>query len=126
MGWKKWNGKEVTKEFEDACSGALENAVQATGEVSDQQVPHDTGQLSQSKFISVDPDNKLKVWIGYGGGGNTGIPEVPYAVWWHENRANFQKGRKHSYLRDPMKTHFPKYAIREFKKIGLKVTVSHG
>jgi hypothetical protein len=120
MSWKKWRGKQVEKEFNKAASEAVENAIRATGEVSDQQVPHDTGELSQSKFISVDPNNELKVWIGYGGGGNTGIPEVPYAAWWHENPANFQKGRKSQYLRDPVKTHLPKYLITELKKLGLK------
>lgn len=120
MGWKNWNGRELTKEFKQSASKAVENAVQATGEVSDSQVPHDTGQLSQSKFVAVDPDNELKVWIGYGGGGNTGIPEIPYAVRWHEERANFQKGRKSQYLRDPVKTHLPKYLMRELKKLGLK------
>ena len=120
MSWKRWNGKQVARNFEEAGSKAVENAVRATGEVSDQQVPHDTGELSQSKFISVDPDNKLKTWIGYGGSGNTGIPLVPYAVRWHEERANFQKGRKSQYLRDPVKTHLPKYLMRELKKIGLR------
>lgn len=120
MSWKEWNGKQVEREFEKAASKAVENAVQATGEVSDKQAPHDTGELLQSKFVAVDPNNKLKVWIGYGGSGNTGIPLVPYAAWWHENPANFQKGRKHNYLRDPVKTHLPKYLIRELKKIGLR------
>ncbi len=118
--WEKWNGKQVEKEFNKLAGKAVQNAVEVTGEVSDSQVPHDTGELSQSRFIDRDPDNELKTWIGYGGGGNTGLALVPYARKWHETPANFQKGRKSQFLRDPVKQVLPRALMTELKKIGLK------
>lgn len=120
MTWKRWKGKGVTAQFVKAAGDAVENAVHTTGEQSDTQVPHDTGELMQSKTIMRDPNNSLRTWIGYGGGGVSGIAKVPYAKWWHENPANFQKGRKHNYLRDPAKTTLTMVLKTELLKIGLK------
>lgn len=119
MSWSKWNGKEVTASFVQAASKAVESAVHTTGEQSDAQVPHDTGELMQSKTIMRDPSNILETWIGYGGG-VSGITKVPYALKWHEIPANFQKGKKHNYLRDPVKTTLPGALKIELRKIGLK------
>lgn len=120
MSWTKWNGDKVTKEFTEAASQAMVRAVESTGAVSDQQVPHDEGLLQASKHIAKDPNNPLIVHIGYGGGGVTPDPIVPYAKRWHEVPANFKKGRKHNYLRDPVKINLPVYLKQELKKVGLK------
>ena len=120
MSWTKWSGKAVEQTFTKACSDAVLKAAEATGAISDQQVPHDEGFLQSSKYIGRDPNNSLVVHIGYGGGGVTGFPIVPYAIKWHENPANFQKGRKHNYLRDPMKINYPKYLKQTLNQIGLK------
>ena len=116
MSWKNWRGKELRGLAEQKASEALYKAAQATGAVSDQQVPHDEGTLQNSKFIAVNPNNKLEVVISYGGGQGTGYPRVPYAVRWHENAANFQKGRKKNYLRDPIKNFAPKAVKKELQK----------
>jgi len=91
-------------------------AAEATGEVADQQIPLDTGHLKSSKVIDGED---MTVVISYGYGGTTGKTKVPYAVRWHENRANFQHGRKKNYLRDPLKTVAP-VALRKaiIKEVG--------
>jgi hypothetical protein len=119
MSWITWHGDRVIQRFRQASMDALESAVERVGQVSDQQVPHDEGWLQASKTIIRD-DAKGQVAIGYGGGGNSGFPEVPYAVKWHEIPANFQKGRKHNYLRDPVKTELPKWIRHEFRLRGVK------
>ena len=117
MSWKYFRGKELTKRVENEVSDALYRAAEATGAVSDQQVPHDEGTLQRSKFIKVDPQNPLNVVLSYGGGQGTGYPRVPYAVKWHENSANFQKGRKKNYLRDPIKNFAPQAVKKELQKV---------
>lgn len=87
---------------ETAMANGVMEATEAIGAISDQQVPHDEGYLMRSKTLKANPRNKLEVAISYGGGSGTGYPRVPYAVKWHENDANFQKGRKSNYLRDPV------------------------
>ena len=102
MSWKSFHGQRLIGRTESAMADAVENATEAIGAISDQQVPHDEGVLQGSKTIKANPRNKLEVAISYGGGAGTGFPRVPYAVRWHENDANFQKGRKSNYLRDPV------------------------
>lgn len=104
MSWQKWNGDKILNILESDLSEANMDAMQAVGEISDQQVPHDEGTLQASKVVMKDPNNPLKVYLAYGGGGVSGFVEVPYARRWHEVPANFGKGRKHNYLRDPMKS----------------------
>lgn len=104
MSWQKWNGDKILNILESDLSEANMDAMQAVGEISDQQVPHDEGILQASKVVMKDPNNPLKVYLAYGGGGVSGFVEVPYARRWHEVPANFGKGRKHNYLRDPMKS----------------------
>ena len=119
MIWKVWHGDRVMSQFRRSTLDAVERAVQRTGQVADQQVPHDEGILQGSKHIARDEAN-MSVSIGYGGGGVTGLPIVPYALKWHEVPANFQKGRKHNYLRDPFRSELPKHMKAEFTKRGLK------
>jgi hypothetical protein len=103
MSWKDWKGVQAEKMFVDYSNKVVDQALQAVGTLSDQQVPHDEGTLSISRTVKVE-DGVGK--IGYGGGPGTGHPIVPYAIKWHEESANFQKGRKHNYLRDPFNQNF--------------------
>ena len=102
MSWKSFHGQRLIERTESAMARAVLDATEAIGMISDQQVPHDEGILQGSKIVKANPADKLEVAISYGGGSGTGHPRVPYAVRWHENDANFQKGRKSNYLRDPV------------------------
>ena len=102
MSWKSFHGRRLIQRTEDAMADGVMNATEAIGAISDQQVPHDEGTLQGSKSIKANPRKRMQVAISYGGGAGTGFPRVPYAVKWHENDANFQKGRKSNYLRDPV------------------------
>lgn len=53
------------------------------------QVPLDTGALSRSGMVDSDG---LQATVSF---------DTPYAVRWHEEQANFQRGRKNKYLEDP-------------------------
>ncbi len=70
-------------------------------EAAKQQVPHDEGTLERSGMVVMAPEPDAAGVICFGGGPGTGHPIVPYAIRWHENSANFQKGRKRFYLKDP-------------------------
>ena len=102
MSWKSFHGQRLIERTESAMARAVIDATEAIGMISDQQVPHDEGILQGSKVVKANPADKLEVAISYGGGAGTGHPRVPYAFKWHENDANFQKGRKSNYLRDPV------------------------
>ena len=102
MSWKSFHGQRLIERTESAMARAVIDTGEAIGMISDQQVPHDEGILQGSKIVKANPTDKLEVAISYGGGAGTGHPRVPYAFKWHENDANFQKGRKSNYLRDPV------------------------
>ena len=111
--WKNWKGKQVLQTAIRSQEQAIKKALQEVGRHADQEVPHDEGMLQQSKHIDTQiSGTKVEGVISYGGGQGTGFVRVPYAIRWHENNANFQKGRKKNYLRDP----FNKYARKEFEK----------
>lgn len=57
---------------------------------SQKQVPLDTGALLRSGTVEADG---LQATISY---------DTPYAARWHEQQANFQRGRKRKYLEDPV------------------------
>lgn len=118
MSWKIWHGRRVINEFSQIVGDAVQDAVEATGDYADNnEVPHDKGDLVRSKHI----ERKGAVtWIGYGGGGISGKPIVPYARRWHWEKANFQKGRKFRYLIDPMRKKYPNFLKRAVQKRGLK------
>lgn len=102
--WKYFRGSEAIQRAECATEQAIRETLEIVGEQSDQQIPLDEGTLKNSKVIKV----KGKAgFISYGGGSGTGFPRVPYAKRWHENSANFQRGRKHRYLVDPMNQYGP-------------------
>lgn len=111
-----WKGDKLVADTVEAASKGAEDTAQEIGAIADQQVPHDDGWLQDSKTIKKDPSDKLTVQIGYGGGYQSGRPEVPYAIKWHETPADFQKGRKHNYLRDPVKQEGAQSMRRNLKK----------
>lgn len=115
MSWKRWRGKELINRVKGLSSKALIDTANAVKAESNQQVPHDEGTLQQTITVMANPANKLEVKIGYGGGGLSGFPIVPYAVKWHETPANFQKGRKHNYLRDPFNSIVPTHLRKNAK-----------
>lgn len=117
MSWTKWNGKSLKAKMLASVSEAVYDTAEQVGAQSDQEVPHDEGTLMQTKTIMVDPSNPTHVHIGYGGGSVSGFPIVPYAVKWHETPANFQKGRKHNYLRDPLNQVAPRALMNNLKKV---------
>lgn len=118
--WKNWNGKQVIKDHRKGCSDALYLAGQRMANQVLQEIPHDEGSLQDTVMVKLDPANDLTVVIAAGGGGASGMPEIPYAIKWHENDANFQKGRKSQYIRDPLKQVMPKALREELQKKGLK------
>lgn len=107
MSWKIWRGTELKKRMHSGLSNAVYDTTEEVGVVSDQEVPMDEATLLKSKTILKNPANDLETFIGYGGGGSSGFPRIPYAIKWHETPANFQHGRKHNYLRDPVNTIAP-------------------
>ena len=102
MSWESFHGNRLIERTESEMADGVMEATEAIGMISDQQVPHDEGTLQGTKVVRANPRNRLEVALSYGGGAGTGHPVVPYAVRWHEQDANFQKGRKRNYLRDPV------------------------
>jgi hypothetical protein len=102
MSWKGWKGKQLARVMRDAVAKGLVVGGEVILADSQTEVPLDEGTLQLTGGIFVDPSDKLSVSLSYGGGNGTGYPIVPYAKKWHETPANFQKGRKHNYVRDPI------------------------
>lgn len=121
MSWIQWHGNKVKEAFETACRDSLRDAMEATGDFIDNNtVPLDESTLMKSKTIE-DDKSEVAVWIGYGGGGVSGVPIVPYAIRHHEVPANFQEGRQHNYVREPMNTKFPNNLKKAVQKHGLSL-----
>lgn len=85
--------RELIKATVKSCGRkATWSALDHLASVSRQQVPLDTGALSNSCTVSVNDD----------GSEGTVSYDTPYAVAQHENHAyNHQRGRKAKYLEDP-------------------------
>ena len=117
MSWTEWNGRQLERKVTSLVSQANKMTGDAIHAEANQQVPHDEGTLQDSGVVLKDPSNPTIVYIGYGGGGASGRPEVPYAKKWHEAPANFQKGRKHNYLADPVRQIGPRDTKENLKKM---------
>jgi hypothetical protein len=102
MAWKNWRGNELMRLLNN---GAV-RAVNKTGEVilaaAKTEVAHDEGTLENTGIVVMASNNIPACVVTFGGGPGTGFPVVPYAIRWHEKQANFQRGRKWKYLRDPL------------------------
>lgn len=86
----EWKGKDAQRAVANATPRALFAAMSVVKQASDAQIPLDKGDLLRSGAIDV-------------GDGDASISyDTPYAIRWHENDANFQRGRKKKYLEDPI------------------------
>jgi hypothetical protein len=101
-GWRNWKGQELKAQVLLATRAAVRDTCHVVLEAAKQEVPHDEGTLMRSGMVLMAPDGSPEGVVCFGGGQGTGHPIVPYAIRWHENSANFQKGRKRFYLRDPL------------------------
>lgn len=118
VGWKKWNGPTAVKIVKAGAREAVQHTLNVVMGAGKQQVPHDEGALQRSGIVVMDPHGKAQGVASFGGGPGTGHPTIPYAVRWHEQSANFQKGRKYRYLVDP----FNQLAAKTLRE-ALKMTV---
>jgi len=98
--WKNWRGEELKNEVLEASRMSVLDTCYIILEAAKQQVPHNEGTLMRSGIAVIDDVMPVGL-VSFGGGPGTGHPIVPYAIRWHENNANFQKGRKMKYLEDP-------------------------
>lgn len=97
--WTSWDADKVLLKMREETKAATLEAAEAILELSQAQVPLQDGDLMRSGIVV--PQKNGSVAISYGGGVGTGQSAIPYAKRWHEDPANFQKGRKRHYLRDP-------------------------
>ncbi len=100
-GWRNWRGRQLLSAVDAAGREAVRKTCYVVLEAAKQEVPLDEGTLMRSGMVLMAPDNSPQGLICFGGGAGTGHPVIPYAVRWHETPANFQRGRKRFYLRDP-------------------------
>jgi hypothetical protein len=85
-----WYGDRVKASVKAAERRALQGAAEAILNESNQRVPHAEGTLERSGTVDVEEDGQgVVAVVSYDG---------PYARRWHEQPANFQKGRRHKYL----------------------------
>ncbi len=101
-GWRNWRGPQLSGAVNIATRAAVQMTCEIVLEAAKHEVPHDEGTLMRSGLVLMAPDGSPQGLITFGGGTGTGQPIIPYAVRWHENSANFQKGRKSRYLVDPL------------------------
>lgn len=116
MGWTEFHGEKLKKLTHEQVKEALVETGQATLAESQKLVPLDESTLQNTGMTKVNPNNNHEVVISYGGGFGTPYTRVPYAVKHHEVPQNFQKGRKHNYLKDPVNN----FAPTALKKILIK------
>jgi len=102
MGWRRWNGEQLKVLVNYAKREAVRKTCHTILEAAEQEVPHDEGTLMRSGEVLMAPEGSAEGAIVFGGGVGTGQPVIPYAIRWHETEANFQKGRKRFYLKDPL------------------------
>ena len=85
--------KEIAEQaLQQGCQRGVWAALDVLARHSKEQVPLDTGMLKASCEVDVAPDG-MSGTVSY---------DTPYACRWHEEDANFQRGRKKKYLEDPM------------------------
>src|SRR5690625_5014357 len=114
-GWTSWNAVALKGLIKAGGREAVRKTGHVVLEASGQQVPHDEGTLQRSGQVIMAPGNQIGAVISYGGGAGTGHPVVPYAIRWHEEDVNFQKGRKKNYLRDPLSQLGPRTYLKAMK-----------
>jgi len=113
-GWKNWKGPEVKLLMAKGARQAVMDTGARVLEASQAEVPLRDGILQKSGVVVMAPGDTPEGCVSYGGGPDTktGNPIVPYARRWHEQSANFQRGRKRFYLKDP----FNRLAANELRR----------
>lgn len=102
--WKRWRGEEVENILNEICEQAITETLNSVGNTTDSIIPLDEGPLMNSRYEETkSTKTKNQGVLSYGGGSGTGKPRLPYAIRWHEENANFQRGRQSNYLRGPFK-----------------------
>lgn len=85
----KWDSSRVMAVVGQGGANAVRGCANLLLDEARKQVPIDTGALSRSGAVDCDG---LQATVSF---------DTPYAVRWHEQAANFQRGRKNKYLEDP-------------------------
>jgi hypothetical protein len=116
MSWTKWNGAQAQLRVSKATHRALLATGEALLEIMRSEVPHDEGTLEQSGMVLDQYDEDGSIQISFGGGPGTPMAKLAYALRWHENSANFQRGRKHNYMRDPLNNHGPRLLLNAMRQ----------
>lgn len=117
-GWKVWRGPEAKLRMRTGARQAVERTAKAVFAASQSEVPLRDGFLMRSGGVFMAPGDEPAASISYGGGPGTGKPIVPYARRWHEEDANFQRGRKRRYVADPLNRIAPTGLINELRRSG--------
>ena len=102
MAWENWRGPELINGINNVAVEAVKKTGYVIIEAGKSEIPLDEGTLRDTGVVIMAADNLPACVCTFGGGPGTGFPIVPYAIRWHETRANFQHGRKWKYLRDPV------------------------
>ena len=107
-GWINWRGEVLIRRTDMATSEGVNETAERLLEKMKTEVPMDETTLMKSGVTTSKPHPypEVATCISFGGGRGTGKSKVPYALRWHEEDANFQRGRKRRYVADP----FNKYA----------------
>lgn len=88
----EWNVDIALAALKNGSRKGTWSALDVLARHSKEQVPLDSGALKASCAVDVSPDG-MQGTVSY---------DTPYACRWHEEDANFQRGRKKKYLEDPM------------------------
>lgn len=84
-----WDSSQVLARVEGGGEEGIRACANLLLDEARKQVPIDTGALSRSGTVD---SAGLEATVSF---------DTPYAIRWHEERANFQRGRKNKYLEDP-------------------------
>lgn len=85
----EWDSGRVMAAIAQGGANGVRDCANLLLDEARKQVPIDTGALSRSGMVDSDG---LQATVSF---------DTPYAVRWHEQAANFQRGRKNKYLEDP-------------------------
>ncbi len=121
MAWDKWMGDQLIDLITTATTKAVNETAEDVLTESKKEVPLDENTLMTSGDVKLAPLGLPVAIIHYGGGPGTGHPKIPYAKRWHENSANFQRGRKSRYLADPVNRYAGPFLEAALKKYLQKI-----
>lgn len=111
-GWRNWRGDEIINTLNINMNFAINKTLETILTAAKGEVPLDEGILQRSGKVIMSRGKKPGGAVCFGGGSGTGHPKIPYAIKWHQHSANFQRGRKRFYLRDP----FHRLVMSELQK----------